>query len=118
MIRTIREPVGDSNLPVCLTGRHGDARLITGGNDFLKAELAVAENSDESDEHGDLRGEEYPAGLSMQGLCHVGCAMLAWVSPDATPDGAIARFAIRYGTCNAAIRFSSSRCAKGAPIEQ
>src|SRR5271169_1770031 len=55
MIRTIGEPIGNPDLPVYLTGGHGDARLLTGGNDFLQAELTVAENSDKSDKHGDLR---------------------------------------------------------------
>ena len=55
VIRPLGEPIGNSNLRVYRTGAEGNARLITGGNDFLKAKLAVAENGDESNEHGDLR---------------------------------------------------------------
>jgi hypothetical protein len=54
-IRPLGEPVGNSDLRVDRTGAHGDAGLVTGGDDFFETELAVAENSDESDEHGDLR---------------------------------------------------------------
>ena len=54
-IRALGEPVGDSNLRVDRAGAHGDARLVTGGDDFFETELAVAKNGDESDEHGDLR---------------------------------------------------------------
>jgi hypothetical protein len=54
-IRPLGEPVGDSNLRVDRAGAHGDAGLVTGGDDFFETKLAVAENSDESDEHGDLR---------------------------------------------------------------
>jgi hypothetical protein len=61
MIRTFREPVGNTDLPVYLTGRHGDAGHLTVGNDFLQAEWAVAENGDKSDKHGNLSvDEEYP----------------------------------------------------------
>src|SRR5437879_1511521 len=49
------EPVGNSDLRVNRAGAHGDAGLVTGGDDFFETELAVAENGDESDEHGDLR---------------------------------------------------------------
>jgi len=54
-IRPLGEPVGDSDLRVDRAGAHGDAGLVTGGDDFFETELAVAENGDESDEHGDLR---------------------------------------------------------------
>jgi len=54
-IRPLGEPVGNSNLRVDRAGAHGDAGLVTGGDDFFETELAVAENGDESDEHGDLR---------------------------------------------------------------
>jgi len=54
-IRPLGEPVGDSNLRVDRTRAHGDAGLVTGGDDFFETKLAVAENSDKSDEHGDLR---------------------------------------------------------------
>ena len=54
-IRPLGEPIGNSDLRVHRTGSERDAGLITGGDDFLKAKLAVAENSDESNEHGDLR---------------------------------------------------------------
>ena len=54
-IRPLGEPVGNSNLRVHRTGTERDARLITGGDDLLQAKLAVAENSDKSNEHGDLR---------------------------------------------------------------
>src|SRR4051812_1697492 len=55
VIRTMGEPLGNADLRVDHACRHGDAGLITGGNDFLQAQLAVAENSDKSNEHGDLR---------------------------------------------------------------
>src|SRR5712692_7155663 len=55
MIRPLGEPVGDADLRIDRTGSHGDARLITGGNDLFQTELAIAENGDESNEHGDLR---------------------------------------------------------------
>ena len=55
MIRTFGEPLGNANLRVYLTGRHGDAGLLTGGNDFFHAQLTVAENGDKSDEHVNLR---------------------------------------------------------------
>jgi hypothetical protein len=54
-IRPLGEPVGNSDLRVDRAGAHGDAGLVTGGDDFFETELAVAENGDESDEHGDLR---------------------------------------------------------------
>ena len=54
-IRPLGEPVGNSNLRVDRAGAHGDAGLVTGGDDLFETELAVAENGDESDEHGDLR---------------------------------------------------------------
>jgi hypothetical protein len=54
-IRPLGEPVGNSNLRVDRAGAHGDAGLVTGGDDLFKTKLAVAENGDESDEHGDLR---------------------------------------------------------------
>ena len=54
-IRPLGEPVGDPNLRVDRAGAHGDAGLFAGGDDFFETELAVAENGDESDEHGDLR---------------------------------------------------------------
>src|SRR3954467_4548183 len=81
MIRTLREPVGNTNLRVYRTGSHGDARLLTGGNDFLQAQLAVAENSDKSNKHGDLVDEEYPVSSAhadfMPPLVR---AVLSWVS--------------------------------------
>jgi hypothetical protein len=54
-IRPLGEPVGDANLRVDRAGAHGDAGLVAGGDDLFETELAVAENGDESDEHGDLR---------------------------------------------------------------
>jgi hypothetical protein len=54
-IRPLGEPVGNSDLRVDRAGAHGDAGLVTGGDDFFETELAVAENGDKSDEHGDLR---------------------------------------------------------------
>jgi len=36
-VGTLGQPLGNTDLPVDLTGRHGDARLITGGDDFLNA---------------------------------------------------------------------------------
>jgi hypothetical protein len=55
MIRTISEPLGNTHLGAYLTGGHGDPRLLTCGNDFLQTQLAVAENSDKSNKHGNLR---------------------------------------------------------------
>jgi len=54
-IRALGKPVGNSDLRVHRTGTERDAGLITGGDDFLQAKLAVAENGDESNEHDDLR---------------------------------------------------------------
>jgi hypothetical protein len=54
-IRPLGEPVGNSNLRVDRTRAHGDAGLVAGGDDLFETKLAVAENSDKSDEHGDLR---------------------------------------------------------------
>jgi hypothetical protein len=54
-IRPLGEPVGNSDLRVDRARAHGDAGLVTGGDDFFETKLAVAENGDESDEHGDLR---------------------------------------------------------------
>jgi len=54
-IRPLGEPVGNPDLRVDRAGAHGDAGLIAGGDDLFETKLAVAENGDESDEHGDLR---------------------------------------------------------------
>jgi hypothetical protein len=54
-IRPLGEPVGNSDLRVDCAGAHGDAGLVAGGDYLFETKLAVAENSDESDEHGDLR---------------------------------------------------------------
>jgi hypothetical protein len=54
-IRPLGEPVGDANLRVDRTRAHGDAGLVAGGDDLFETKLAVAENSDKGDEHGDLR---------------------------------------------------------------
>src|SRR5258708_30370999 len=54
MIWAPGEPVGNADLRVDGARAHGDARLLTGGHDFLKAELAVAEKSDKSNKHGNL----------------------------------------------------------------
>src|SRR4051812_22095358 len=54
VIRTFGEPIGNTDLSTDLAGGHGDAGLLTGGDDFLEAELAVAENGDKSNEHGGL----------------------------------------------------------------
>jgi hypothetical protein len=51
LIRTIGQPLGNADLRVDLTGCHGDARQLAGGDDFLEAELAVAENGDKGNEH-------------------------------------------------------------------
>jgi hypothetical protein len=51
VIGTISQPLGNTDLPIHLAGSHGDAGLLTGRNDFFKAELAVAENSDKSNKH-------------------------------------------------------------------
>jgi hypothetical protein len=54
-IRPLGEPVGNSDLRVDRAGAHGDAGLVAGGDDLFETKLAVAENGDESDEHGNLR---------------------------------------------------------------
>ena len=54
-IRALGEPVGDADLRVDRAGAHGDSGLVAGGDDLFETKLAVAENGDESDEHGDLR---------------------------------------------------------------
>src|SRR5215213_3651079 len=54
-VRALGEPVGDSDLRVDRAGAHGDAGLVAGGDDLFETKLAVAENSDKGDEHGDLR---------------------------------------------------------------
>ena len=54
-IRPLGEPVGNPDLRVDRAGAHGDAGLVAGGDDLFETKLAVAENGDESDEHGDLR---------------------------------------------------------------
>ena len=59
-IRTFGQPIGDADLRIDLTGGHGDARLIAGGNDLLKTELAVAENSDKGNEHDGPLLTRYP----------------------------------------------------------
>lgn len=55
VIRPLGEPVGNSDLRVDRTGAHRDAGLLARGNDLFETELAVAENGDKSNEHGDLR---------------------------------------------------------------
>jgi hypothetical protein len=35
VVRAFGEPVGDADLAVYLTARHGDARLLAGGDDLL-----------------------------------------------------------------------------------
>jgi hypothetical protein len=55
MIRPLGEPIGNPDLRIDRTGRHGDSRLFAVGDDFLEAELAVAENGDKCNEHGVLR---------------------------------------------------------------
>ena len=54
-IRPLGEPVGNSNLRVDHASAHGDAGLVAGGDDLFETKLAVAENGDERNEHGDLR---------------------------------------------------------------
>jgi len=54
-IRALGEPVGNADLRVDRAGAHGDSGLVAGGDDLFETKLAVAENGDESDEHGDLR---------------------------------------------------------------
>src|SRR5687768_11954233 len=54
-IRPLGEPVGDADLRVDRARAHGDAGLVTGGDDLFETKLAVAEDSDKGDEHGDLR---------------------------------------------------------------
>jgi len=49
------EPIGNPDLRIHRTSRHGDPRLFAVGDDFLEAELAVAENGDKSNEHDVLR---------------------------------------------------------------
>ena len=52
MIRTLGEPVGDTDLRGRCAGGHGDARPLTVGDDLFQTELSVAENGDEGNEHG------------------------------------------------------------------
>jgi hypothetical protein len=51
MVGTISHPLGDTDLPAYLAGHHGNARLLAGGDDLLKAKLAIAENGDKSNKH-------------------------------------------------------------------
>src|SRR5664279_1393574 len=37
MVRAIGEPIGNADLPLDRTGRHGDSRLLTIGDDLLQA---------------------------------------------------------------------------------
>jgi hypothetical protein len=53
-IRAIGKPLGYSDLRVYLACSHGDARLLTVGNNLLQAQRAVTENSDKCDKHIDL----------------------------------------------------------------
>jgi hypothetical protein len=50
-VGTIGQPLGNADLRVDLTGSHRDAGLLTGRDDLLHAQLAVAENSDEGNKH-------------------------------------------------------------------
>jgi hypothetical protein len=56
-------------LRIHTTGRHGDAGLLTVGDDFFKTKRAIAENSDKRDKHFDLRLiGEYPVRLLYAGF--------------------------------------------------
>src|SRR5262249_7635525 len=71
LVRPLREPIGNTDLTIDLTGSHGDARLLARGDDFLHTKLAVAENGDKSDKHCDLRRMRIPGRVQfMQGSCH------------------------------------------------
>ena len=71
VIRALGEPIGEADLRIDHTGGHGDARLFSIGDDFLQAELAVAEHGDKGNEHGVLRwlGITRLVG-TMQASCH------------------------------------------------
>ena len=73
-IRPLGEPVGNSDLRVDRAGAHGDAGLVAGGDDFFETKLAVAENSDEGNEHGGpslIRNIQFVQ--PMQGSCQHWC---------------------------------------------
>jgi len=73
MVRAVGEPIGDADLSIDLTGRHGDSGLLAGGDDFLHAQLAVAENGDESNKHRcPSLVSKNPAIVFMQGSCQLG----------------------------------------------
>ena len=54
MIRTVRKPIGYSNLRVCLARRYREARLLTVGHNFFQAKLGVTEDGDKCDKHDNL----------------------------------------------------------------
>jgi hypothetical protein len=56
VIRTLGEPIGNTDLGVYGAPTHGNAGQLAVGNDFLEAKLRVAEHGDDSDEHGDPSG--------------------------------------------------------------
>jgi hypothetical protein len=60
VIRTLVEPIGNSDLRVDRAGTHGDAGQFTICNNLFETKLAVAEHGDESNEHDDLLGEDLP----------------------------------------------------------
>lgn len=80
MIRTVCEPLGNTNLRAYLTSSHGDTRLLTGGNDLLQAQLAIAENSDKSNKHG--------APSLMSNTQFSPCRVHATISARRAPKGA------------------------------
>lgn len=51
-VRTVLKPLGDARLRVNLAFHHGDTGLIAVGDDLLQADLAVAQQGDEGNEHG------------------------------------------------------------------
>ena len=53
-IRPLGEPVGDADLRIHCAGAHGDAGLVTRGDDLFHAELSIAEDGDERNKHDGL----------------------------------------------------------------
>lgn len=78
VIGTVRKPFGETCLRVDRAGCHGDARLLTGGNDVLLTKLGIAENGDEGDEHGclselrNIRSQLLHAGIVPNFFIHAG----------------------------------------------
>ena len=63
-VGAILKPLGDTRLGMNLAIHHGDAGLITVGDDLFQADLAVAQKCDEGNEHG------VSVRRKSGGLCH------------------------------------------------